>query len=141
MSLRNICAECIKKQEEIYRLREEVKRLKAQVRHQDRQITEGYFGSSTPSSRKPVKKNSARDGARKNRGGAKVGHKGNGRRSVPAEQADRVEEVKVGCSCPKCNSADLEQLEQRERTVIDYEIKRVNVVYQLERKRCKAVSR
>jgi cell division protein FtsL len=48
MSVRNICSECVHKQEEIYRLREEVKRLQAQIHRQDRQITEGYFGSSTP---------------------------------------------------------------------------------------------
>lgn len=138
MSTRIVCAECIKKQEEIYRLREEVKRLKAQVRRQERKITEGYFGSSTPSSKKPVKNNIVKNGDQKNRGGAKVGHKGNGRRSVSAEQADRVEEVKVECSCPKCNGSDLEPLDRRERTVIDYEIKRVKIVYHLERKRCKA---
>ena len=138
MSTRMVCPECIKKQEQIYRLREEVKRLKAKLRIQERKITEGYFGSSTPSSQKPVKSNSEKNSANKNRGGAKVGHKGNGRRSLSAEQADRVVEVKVECSCPKCNSSDLEQLDRRERTVIDYEIKKVNIVYQLERKRCKS---
>ena len=137
MSTRIVCSECIKKQEEIYRLREEVQRLKAQLHRQDRKITEGYFGSSTPSSKRPVKKNSTNDGEEKKRGGAKPGHKGNGRRSASAAQADRVEEVKADCCCPQCHSHDLEALGQRERTVIDYEIKKVKIVYQLERKRCK----
>jgi transposase len=138
MSTRIICSECIKKQEEIYRLRAEVKKLKAKLRIQERKITEGYFGSSTPSSKKPVKSNSDNNSENKNRGGAKVGHQGNGRRCMSAVQADRVEEIKLTCSCPKCNNSDLEQLDRRERTVIDYEIKKVTIVYQLERKRCKA---
>ena len=138
MSTRVVCSECIKKQEEIYRLREEVKQLKANLRIQERKVSEGYFGSSTPSSQKPVKTNSAKNGETKHRGGAKVGHQGNGRRSVSAEQADRVEAVKLECNCPKCNSTALEPLDQRERTVIDYQIKRIKIVYQLERKRCKA---
>ena len=97
MSTRIVCSECINKQEEIYRLREEVKTLKTKLRIQERKITEGYFGSSTPSSKKPVKNNSAKNSEEKNRGGAKVGHKGNGRRSVSIERADRVYELKVGC--------------------------------------------
>jgi transposase len=138
MSTRIICSECLKKQEQIYRLREEVQKLKADLRIQERQISEGYFGSSTPSSKKPVKKNSVKSSEQKNRGGAKVGHKGNGRRSVSVDQADRVEEVKVECRCPQCHGRDWEPLARRQRTVIDYEIKRVKVVCQLERKRCKA---
>ena len=137
MSTRIICSECIKKQEDIYRLREEVKRLKAQLRRKERKITEGYFGSSTPSSKRPVKKNSANNSEQKNRGGAKVGHKGSGRCSVSAEQADCVAEVKVECCCPTCDSSDLEVLDRRERTVINYKIKKETIVYQLERKRCK----
>lgn len=137
MSTRLVCSECIKKQEDIYRLRDELKKLKAKLRIQERKISEGYFGSSTPSSKKPLKKNSPKDGDQKNRGGAKVGHKGNGRRSVSAAQADRVQGVKVECSCPRCNSSDYEVLDQRERTVIDFDIKKVPIVYQLERKRCK----
>ena len=137
MSIRIDCRECLLKQEEIFRLKEENKRLKDKLRIQERKISEGFFGSSTPSSKKPVKSNTIKNGEQKNRGGAKVGHKGNGRGCVSAEKADRVEKVKLNCNCPNCNSGDLEQLDQRERTVIDFEIKRVNIVYQLERKRCK----
>lgn len=136
MSARIGCAECITKQEEIYRLREEVQRLKAQLHRQERKITEGYFGSSTPSSKKPVKKNRVTNGDEKKQGGAKPGHKGNGRQSLSAEQADRVEEVNVDSCCPKCGNNDLEYLGRRERTVIEYIIKREKVVYQIERNRC-----
>ena len=113
MSTRIVCPECINKQEEIYRLREELKQLKAKLRIQQRQISEGYFGSSTPSSQKPVKKSSVKNGDPKNRGGAKLGHQGNGRRCCSAEQADRVEEVKLACHCPQCNGSDLEVLDRR----------------------------
>lgn len=135
MSSRIICKECRRKQEEIYRLREENKKLKRRLKIQERTISEGYFGSSTPSSKRPVKKNSDKENE-KNHGGAKVGHQGNGRRSISTEDADVVKEVKTSCSCPTCNSSNMERLGQRERTVIDYEIKRKTIVYQLERQRC-----
>ena len=73
MSTRIICPQCIEKQEEIYRLREEVKKLKVQLRIQQRKITEGYFGSATPSSKKPVKNNCDKPAKQKNRGGARLG--------------------------------------------------------------------
>jgi transposase len=136
MSAKIDCAECIIKQEEIYRLREENQRLKAELRRQQRKMSEGYFGSSTPSSKKPVKSNSVKNGDEKKRGGGKPGHPGNGRQSFSAEQADRVEEVNVGSSCPNCGSDDLVYVGRRERTVIEYIIKREKVVYQLERNRC-----
>ncbi|MGH7456203.1 MAG: hypothetical protein ACRENG_32925, partial [bacterium] len=44
------CAQCVKLQEQIKRLREQKDRLQAQIRYQQRKIDEGYFGSSTPSS-------------------------------------------------------------------------------------------
>ncbi len=131
------CRECIKKQEEIYRLREEVKSLKAKLRYQDRQISEGYYGSSTPSSQKPYKENSKADKKEKNRGGAKPGHRGNGRQKIEREDADRVEQINAACSCPQCGGKDLEDLGNRERAVFDYIIKTEKVVYQLERKRCR----
>jgi hypothetical protein len=56
MSTRIVCCECINKQEEFYWLKEENKHLKDKLRIQERKITESYFGSATPSSKKPVKK-------------------------------------------------------------------------------------
>ena len=136
MSIKIDCRECLSKQEEIYRLKEEIKRLKDKVRYQDRQITEGFFGSSTPSSKKPVKSNSAKTAEEKNKGGAKIGHKGNGRTSLSKDKADRVEKVNAACCCPDCGGIDFEMLGERERTVIDFIVKKEKVVYQLERKRC-----
>ena len=136
MSSKIICTECATKQEEIYRLREEVQRLKAQLRRQKRKMTEGYFGSSTPSSKKPVKNNSKKNNDEKKRGGAKTGHTGNGRQAFSIEEADRVESINVEAGCPKCGSEDLACLGRRERTVMEYIVKREKVVYRIERNRC-----
>lgn len=130
MSTWIMCPECINKQEEICRLREELRQLKAKLQSQQRNITEGYFGAAIPSSKKAVKNNSHNNNENKNRGGAKIGHQGNGRRSLSLAQADRVEQVKLECNCPKCNGSDLESLDQHKRTVIDQEAKKVTLLYQ-----------
>jgi hypothetical protein len=45
----------LKKQQQIDRLREENARLKERLRYQERNAREGAFGSSTPSSKIPIK--------------------------------------------------------------------------------------
>ena len=47
------CAECLKKQREIDRLTEELQRLRQKLCHRERQATEGFFGSATPSAQGP----------------------------------------------------------------------------------------
>lgn len=136
MSRRVICAECVNKEVEIYRLREEIKQLKSKLRCQERKINEGFFGSSTPSSKKPLKTNIKSDDQKKNKGGAKLGHKGNGRSSFLRNEADRVEEIDVSSICPECGHEAMELLGERERTVIDFIIKIEKIVYVLKRKRC-----
>ena len=68
MSTRLICPECVKKQEEIYRLREKVKQLQAKLRRQHQQAQQGYFGASTPSAQQPIKNNTNNDNPRNNGG-------------------------------------------------------------------------
>ncbi|HUT29315.1 MAG TPA: transposase, partial [Sedimentisphaerales bacterium] len=51
------CKDCLSKQQKINELEEENVRLKARLRYQERTAKEGYFGSSTPSSKIPVKAN------------------------------------------------------------------------------------
>jgi hypothetical protein len=52
------CRECFEKQREIDRLTEENVRLRGRLRYQERvSREEGFFGSSTPSSKIPVKAN------------------------------------------------------------------------------------
>ena len=125
----------MKKQQEIDHLREENARLKARLRYQERTAKEGFFGSSTPSSQVPVKPGAPADSAPKF-GGAKPGHVGHGRRTIPAEQADRVERVFTPERCPECGRL-LETKGTQLRTVIDVEpLRRHTVCYQLEQRYC-----
>jgi len=138
MSNKIVCKECIDKQEEIYRLREENKRLKAKLRRDERKITEGFFGSSTPSSKKPVKPNTTSE---KKNGGAKNGHKGNGRKNFPKDEADIYETILTDDICPDCN-IELNKKDSRDRYVIDIkpaEIKKI--IYHIIRMKCRKCGR
>ncbi|MBU4446256.1 IS66 family transposase [bacterium] len=129
------CGECFKKQEIIDRLKEENESLKAKLRYQERKVNEGYFGSSTPSSKKPYKNKSLEENQQK-KGGAKPGHKGNGRKPLTFETADEVIELEAPQVCPDCG-ATTEGMGGRQRSVIDLEpvlIKKI--VYRLKRRRC-----
>ena len=129
------CKECLEKQRKINELEEEIASLKGKLRYQQRSAKEGLFGSSTPSSKIPVKPNSSTAHGR-NRGGGKPGHKGHGRSSIREEDADQVLSLGVGDVCPDCGSI-LEQKGTRTRTVIDCQpVKMKKVVYYLGRKRC-----
>lgn len=88
------CSGCVDRQEIIDRLREENHSLKAKLRYQERKVTEGYFGSSTPSSKKPYKVKSS-EANRQKRGGAKPGHQGNGRKSISSKTADEIIELEA----------------------------------------------
>ena len=91
----NTCAACFEKQREIDRLGEEVTRLKGLLRYRERQEQSLPFASSTPSSKIPVKANTAVEETMK-RGGAQVGHAGHGRCAVGVAQGARVVSVPVG---------------------------------------------
>ena len=129
------CEECFKKQRKIDELEEKIVRLKAKIRRQDRTAKEGLFGSSTPSSKKPLRPNTS-DGCKKRSGGGRPGHKGHGRSSVSEDDADRVERIAVDQTCPDCGSV-LEYKDIKERTVIDCEpVRMQKILYRLELKRC-----
>ncbi len=53
------CKQCLAKQQKINELEEEITSLKSKLRYQERTAKEGFFGSSTPSSKVPVKPNSS----------------------------------------------------------------------------------
>ena len=138
MSNKIVCSECVAKQEEIYKLREENQRLKAKLNYQEHKNDDGFFGSSTPSSKKPVKPNTTKE---KNKGGAKKGHKGNGRKTFPKEEADIIENVETDDICPDC-LLELKEKDSRDRYVIDIkplEIKKI--IYHIIRKKCKKCGR
>lgn len=132
----NTCAACFDKQREIDRLREEVTRLKGLLRYRTRQAQALPFASSTPSSKIPVKANTAVEETKK-RGGAQVGHVGHGRAKVEIAQAAHVVSVPVAEKCPQCGEA-LRDKGWRERTVLEMQPVVVSpVVYRLQRKYCK----
>jgi transposase len=129
------CKQCLEKQRKIDQLQEEIIRLKAKLRYQERTAQEGFFGSSTPSSKVPVKTGRPAQEPRP-QGGGKVGHQGHGRGRIRPDQADRVERIAIGDVCPDCGGL-LKAKGSKSRTVIDCQPVRIQkVVYRLERKRC-----
>lgn len=135
VSFKIVCSECFNKQQEIDRLKQENISLKAKLRYQERKITEGYFASQTPSSKKPFKSNTPTL-LQKNRGGAKVGHKGHGRRSFGEQEADMIKKIKVPEYCQNCGEK-LENKGLKSRCVIDIEpIQVEKILYQLEIRTC-----
>ena len=129
------CKPCLEKQRKIDELQEEILLLKAKLRYQERTAEEGFFGSSTPSSKVPVKPSRSAAEPRR-RGGGKIGHPGHGRCRIEPEQADRVERISVGDVCPDCGGP-LEAKGSKSRTVIDCQPVRIQrIVYVLGRKRC-----
>ena len=94
------CEKCLQKQIEIDKLREENKQLKVQLRYRNKKDNQPYFGSSTPSSRLKFKENTKEE---KKKGGAKVGHKGNGRKLWDESEADEVIDLRIKeTKCPDC---------------------------------------
>ena len=89
MARGSYCPGCFEKQRKIDQLLEENQNLKEKLRYQERKAQEGFFGSSTPSSKIPLKPD---QGAERKPKGAKAGHKGAGQgaqgggwgRGVPA---------------------------------------------------------
>jgi len=125
----------LKKQQEIDRLREENARLKGRLRYQERTAKEGFFGSSTPSSKVPVKPSAPVEQALRF-GGAKPGHVGHGRHTIRPEQAERVQRVPAPERCPECGGV-LQTKGTKARTVIDVQpLRRQTVCYQLDQKYC-----
>jgi transposase len=129
------CKECLRKQQKINELEEEIACLKTKLRYQERTAKEGFFGSSTPSSKIPVKPNCQKQHHR-NRGGGKPGHQGHGRASVCEEDADKVEKIHIDDTCPDCGST-LEDKGTKTRTVMDCQpVKMKKLLYHLQRKYC-----
>jgi transposase len=129
------CPDCLKKQQEINRLKDRIVHLEGKLRLRPSQAQAGPFGSSTPSSKIPIKPSSLPERQAKT-GGGKQGHKGNGRKAVGQEQADRVVDVAGADRCPDCGGR-LEDNGSRPRTVLEAQPVHVErIVYRLARKRC-----
>jgi transposase len=133
----NGCERCLQKQRKIDELTEENQRLKAKLGYLKRKEQQGYFGSSTPSSKVPVKANTAEENQGK-RGGAKPGHRGHGRNGFVEADAPRVVAVEseLGDHCPECGGP-LENKGTRSHSVIDIPaVKAERVVYRLAKQYC-----
>jgi transposase len=111
----NGCAIFFEKQRHIDELEERVKRLEAKLRYQERRTKQGYFGSSTPSSKIPIKANGEQK--EKEPKDARLGHKGTGRKSHESE-IDCTIEVEAPEFCPECGLS-LEKKGVEERSVLD----------------------
>lgn len=126
----------MEKQQQIDRLKEENARLKDRLRYQERTSQEGFFGSSTPSAKLPVKPNTTQRESPGARGGARPGHRGHGRQSISAQEANQVISISGAQTCPDCGGA-LHDRGCRQRTVIDVEpLRRQAIHYQLQQKYC-----
>ena len=100
----NNCPKCLNKQRKIDELAEKIKRLKAKLKYKERIGKESVFGSSTPSSKIPIKANTFTPGKKKI--GAKQGHKGSGRKKFEEADADRVVEIEANEEkCPQCGGS------------------------------------
>ena len=96
-----MCPGCYEKQLRIDELQDEVAHLKHKLRYEERKTKDGYFGSSTPSSKKPFK-DTADNGNPKNNGGAVYGHKGYGRKKITQPDADEIQKLTLKPRCPYC---------------------------------------
>ena len=129
------CGGCFEKQRKIDELLEENRRLKAQLQYRKASEAEGFFGSSTPSSKKPVKVDSDEEQKRR-KGGARPGHAGYGRTSCTEERAAYVITIEPIPHCPHC-FGPVKVFETVERTVIENEPLRPKTrLYRLPHQRC-----
>jgi hypothetical protein len=132
----NNCAECLKKQQKIDELLEENTRLKQSLRYQQRSGKEGFFGSSTPSSKLPVKAN--RYPVTPKPRGARLGHRGTGRKAWNESEADSVVEIPppVENHCPECGVALVPKGVDQRGVIESQPLKAKRLIYRLGRKYC-----
>lgn len=130
------CEECLNKQREIDYLKEENQRLRQRLRYKERKEQDGFFGSSTPSAKIPVKANTPEKEHKPK--GARQGHKGHGRKIIAESDADRVETIESvgGDLCPICGNP-LTEKGFSDRMVFDSRpLKMQRILYRLPKKYC-----
>lgn len=132
----NRCEGCLQKQREIDRLKEEVQQLRLKVCANQRKSKEGFFGSSTPSSKVPVKANSLAENQAR-RGGAPKGHHAVGRQVFSEAEADerRIAQVSVTfCQTCECSLSRQSSNQRAIYELVREQIKKI--YYEIERKVC-----
>jgi transposase len=134
MAGRRFCPGCFEKQSKIDKLLEENERLRQKLRYEEHKAKEGFFGSSTPSSKIPFKGNQTGEHKPK---GAKPGHRGVGRKRFAKTEADQIVPVAPDDTfCPNCGGP-LENKGVEERWVIDSQpLKARRIFYRLLKKYC-----
>ena len=132
-----ICQGCFDKQRQIDLLKQEVESLRRKLRYRTQQQQEGFFGSSTPSAKRPVKPNAETPAEAKPKG-ARRGHKGGGRPTFEEGEADSVVDVPVLTTCcPHCGSEELSDYVADSRSLLESApVKAKRVVQKLHGKRC-----
>jgi transposase len=136
----NNCPECLERQCKIDELKEEVNRLRIKVCHQERKHKEGAFGSSTPSSKVPIKKNTPVIKHKKM--GAKPGHKGNGRKKFDQDNADQVVQMQAGQNkCSECGDFLQDKGTDSRMVVESQPVKAKKILYRIPKRYCSACQR
>ena len=133
----NSCPECFKKQRQIDALTEENQLLKQKLHYQERKAQEGFFGSSTPSSKIPLKPNRTEKKERKPKG-ARPGHLGRGRPGPDLVQGEQRHTViaPIGDLCPQCGAPFVDK-GYTERLVLESRPLRAEpLVYWLSKRYC-----
>ena len=131
----NDCPLCLEKQRRIDELEDEVKRLRVALGREQRKAQDGFFGSSTPSAKQPVKRNVEREGIKPK--GARPGHKGYGRRGHEEGTSDCTVAVMPDSElCPGCGNS-LVKKGVEERSVLDTpSLKPQRVTFSLHKRYC-----
>ena len=114
-------------EEEVVRLKARVSHLESRLKVEVRNAREMPFGENTPPSKVNFRKDSD-EAARLRQGGARPGHKGHGRRRVPAEDADERREAPAPSVCPDCG-APLVRVAPEERVLRDIPAPRFRTVH------------
>lgn len=112
----NSCENCLNLQIKNDIFEEEIIRLKAELKRYKKQAADGYFGSSTPSSKVPIKP--ATDKKERKPRGRKKGHKGSGREKFIDDFVKFCTIELNRPTCPHCNCT-LEHKGYKERSVLE----------------------
>jgi len=133
----NSCPECLKKQRQIDALKEENQRLKQKLRYRERKDKEGFFGSSTPSSKIPLKPNRPEKEGRKPKG-ARPGHFGRGRPGPDLVQGKQFNAVvpSLGDLCPQCGSPFVDKGYTERLVMESHPLRAEPLIYWLPKRYC-----